>query len=48
MKVQILMNDDIVKRIDTLADKLGTNRSAICLSIIAKALPDWEEIVKEN
>lgn len=46
MKLQILVNDKIVDRIDRLAAYVGQSRSSICASILAKALPEWESIMK--
>lgn len=45
MKLQVMVNDDLVKRIDRLADYIGTSRSALCASIIVKSLPEWENIL---
>ena len=44
MKLQVLVNDDITKRLDKLADYIGCSRSSLCASILVKALPEWEEI----
>lgn len=47
MKLQVLINDDLVKRIDKLADYIGTSRSSLCAAIIVKALPEWEQVYQE-
>lgn len=47
MKLQVMVNDDLVKRIDKLADYIGTSRSSLCAAIIVKALPEWEQVYQE-
>lgn len=44
MKLQILVSDELTERIDKLAKYVGVSRSSICCTIIAKALPEWEEL----
>jgi predicted transcriptional regulator len=48
MKLQVLVNDDLVKRIDKLADYIGTSRSSLCATMIVKALPEWEQVYQEH
>lgn len=47
MKLQVMVNDDLVKRIDKLADYIGTSRSSLCAAIIVKSLPEWEQVYQE-
>lgn len=47
MKLQVLVNDELVKRIDKLADYVGTSRSSLCAAIIVKSLPEWEKVYKD-
>lgn len=42
MKLQVLVSDDMVARIDKLAEYIGTSRSSLCATIIGKSLPEWE------
>lgn len=48
MKLQVLVNDSVCKRIDKLADFIGCSRSSICATIIVKALPEWESYLNEE
>lgn len=43
-RIQVIMSDDLLVRIDDLAEFIGTSRSSLCASIIALALPEWEKI----
>lgn len=43
MKVQININDDIVKRIDEYAKSLGVSRSACCAMWLGQALQSVEK-----
>lgn len=44
MKLQVLVSEELAERIDKLAEYIGASRSSVCASIIAKAVPEWEEI----
>lgn len=48
MKLQVLVGEDLVARIDKLADYIGTSRSSLCATIIGKALPEWESCYYTN
>lgn len=41
MKVQVTLNDELVKKIDEFAEYVGTNRSSVCALAIG-------QYVKEN
>lgn len=43
-RIQVIMSDDLLVRIDDLAEFIGTSRSSLCASIIALGLPEWEKI----
>lgn len=43
MKLQVMVSDELVDRIDKLCEYIGSTRSSVCASIIALALPDWEK-----
>lgn len=47
MRVQVIMNDNLVKRVDELAKDLGMSRSSFCAMIIRLYLPRYNEN-KEN
>lgn len=42
-KLQVLTNEDLVKRIDVIADKLSMSRSALCNFIIAQGVYAFEK-----
>lgn len=48
MKLQVLVSDELVTRIDKVAKIYGTSRSSLCASIIGFHLPDWEKAYKEE
>ena len=43
-KLQVMVSDDLLKRIDELCAYIGAPRSSVCASIIAQSLPEWEKI----
>lgn len=38
MKVQVLMSDELVKRIDTIANAYGVSRSSYCAMLIGQGI----------
>lgn len=42
-KMQVMVSEDLLERIDKLCDYIGSSRSSVCASIIALALPEWEK-----
>lgn len=42
-KVQVMVSDDLLKRLDNLCDYIGSSRSSVCAAMIALSLPDWEK-----
>lgn len=43
-KLQVMVSDELLKRIDELSAYIGASRSSVCASIIAQSLPEWEKI----
>ena len=48
MKLQVMVSDDFVERLDKCAKELGVSRSAFCAMLLASALRDWEEVRRER
>ena len=48
MRVQVMMNDNLVKRVDELAKELGMSRSSLCALIIKLCLPKDNETGHDN
>ena len=46
MKVQVTMNDNIVKRIDEYANMLGISRSSLCAVWIGQGLMSYDKSFK--
>lgn len=44
MKLQVLVSEELTDRIDKLCNYIGSSRSSVCAAIIAKAIPEWEDI----
>lgn len=44
MRLQVMVSDELAERIDKLCTFIGGTRSAVCASIIALALPEWEKL----
>ena len=42
MKVQINLNDDLVKKIDKIADDIGVSRSSLCAVWIGSAINGYD------
>lgn len=42
MKLQVMVSDAFVERLDRCARELGQSRSAFCAFLLATALADWE------
>jgi len=43
MKVQVNVNDDLVKRIDYYAKKMGVSRSSLCGMFIGQAVMTYDK-----
>lgn len=48
MKLQVLVSEELVARIDKVAKIYGTSRSSLCASIIGYHLPEWEKSYKDE
>lgn len=44
MKLQVMVSDDLLERVDKLCAYIGASRSSVCAAIIAKSISEWEEI----
>lgn len=42
MRVQVNLNDELVKKIDDYADKIGTTRSALCSIFIGQGILGYD------
>lgn len=42
MKLQVIVSDDMVKRVDILASSLGLSRSSFCAMLIAQGVAKFE------
>lgn len=51
MKLQVLVNDDLVKKIDDYAHKIGVSRSALCAIFIGQGIMGFDkanELINQN
>lgn len=43
MKVQVMMNDEMVSRVDYYAKKMGISRSALCSVLIGQGIMGYDK-----
>lgn len=43
MKVQVLMSDEMVERVDFYAKKMGVSRSALCSMLIGQGVMSYDK-----
>ena len=51
MRIQVIMNDDMVKRVDAYASMIGVSRSALCATLIGQGIMGYDkayQLVNEN
>lgn len=48
MKIQVTIDDEVVKKLDEYAKLFGTSRSAICSVAIGEKLLSYEKTINEN
>ena len=44
MRIQVFLNDDLVKKIDVIASSIGTSRSSLCATFIAQGMLAYNRI----
>lgn len=51
MRIQVIINDDMVKRIDNYAKKIGVSRSSLCAIFIGQGIMGFDkanELINDN
>jgi len=51
LRVQVMLNDEMVKRIDDYAKKIGISRSGLCAMFIGQGIMGFDkanELINEN
>lgn len=42
MRVQVNLSDDMVKKVDFYADKIGVTRAALCSILVAEGIAEYD------
>lgn len=51
MRIQVIMSDDMVKKVDAYADQIGVSRSSLCATLIGQGIMGFDkayQIVNDN
>lgn len=48
MKVQVMLNDDMVSKLDNYAKQIGVSRSALCAVIIGQYVMSSDKIFQQT
>ena len=51
MRIQVIMSDDMVKKVDAYASQIGVSRSSLCATLIGQGIMGFDkayQIVNDN
>lgn len=51
MRIQVIMSDDMVKKVDAYAEQIGVSRSSLCATLIGQGIMGFDkayQIVNDN
>ena len=51
MRIQVIMSDDMVKKVDAYAEQIGVSRSSLCATLIGQGIMGFDkayQIINDN
>ena len=51
MRIQVIISDDMVKKVDAYAERIGVSRSSLCATLIGQGIMGFDrayQIVNDN